>query len=313
MSEAIQPLPQEQPQPQPLEQEQEQEALTLLLLQDCRRMIQAGHRPVLGLNGPVGSGKSTLSRQLRQDFARAGLQLAVASIDDAYLPWAERRQRMAGNPFGVSRVPPGSHDPAALAEPILCWREQPWSGDGRATAALDLPRFDKTLRDGEGDRTTNWHGQADVVLLEGWLLGCRPVPEHELLAWSAAAGLNAPAQAWLQRSNQALQAYLQLWGTIDQLVQLWPASWSLPRRWRFQAEARQRRSGGGWLRPEQLDQLVQATLQSLPAPLYQRPLLQGARWVRELDARRRCRWQGPGGELLKRLDQSSSACSSATG
>jgi pantothenate kinase-related protein Tda10 len=64
MSEAIKPLPQEQPQPQPLGQEQE--ALTLLLLQDCRRMIQAGHRPVLGLNGPVGSGKSTLSRQLRQ-------------------------------------------------------------------------------------------------------------------------------------------------------------------------------------------------------------------------------------------------------
>ena len=87
----------------------------------------------------------------------------------------------------------------------------------------------------------------------------------------------------------------------------------MPRRWRFQAEARQRRSGGGWLRPEQLDQLVQATLQSLPAPLYQHPLLQRACWVRELDARRRCRWQGPGGELLKRLDQSSSACSSATG
>jgi D-glycerate 3-kinase len=311
MSEAIQPLPQEQPQEQPLGQEQE--ALTLLLLQDCRRMIQAGHRPVLGLNGPVGSGKSTLSRQLRQEFARAGLQLAVASIDDAYLPWAERRQRMAGNPFGVSRVPPGSHDPAALAEPIRCWREQPWSGDGRATAALDLPRFDKTLRDGEGDRTSNWHGQADAVLLEGWLLGCRPVPEQELLAWSAAAGLEAPAQAWLQRSNQALLAYLQLWGTIDQLVMLWPSSWNLPRRWRFQAEARQRRSGGGWLRPERLDQLVQATLQSLPAPLYQRPLLQRARWVRELDARRRCRWQGPGGELVNRLDQSSSACSSATG
>lgn len=311
MSEAIQPLPQEQPQEQPLGQEQE--ALTLLLLQDCRRMIKAGHRPVLGLNGPVGSGKSTLSRQLRQEFARAGLQLAVASIDDAYLPWAERRQRMAGNPFGVSRVPPGSHDPAALAEPIRCWREQPWSGDGRATAALDLPRFDKTLRDGEGDRTSNWHGQADAVLLEGWLLGCRPVPEQELLAWSAAAGLEAPAQAWLQRSNQALLAYLQLWGTIDQLVMLWPSSWNLPRRWRFQAEARQRRSGGGWLRPERLDQLVQATLQSLPAPLYQRPLLQRARWVRELDARRRCRWQGPGGELVNRLDQSSSACSSATG
>lgn len=205
MSEAIQPAP-------------APGALTLLLLQDCRRMIDAGHRPVFGLNGPVGSGKSTLSRQLRQDFARAGLQLAVASIDDAYLPWAERRQRMAGNPFGVSRVPPGSHDPAALVEPIRCWREEPWKGDGRATAALELPRFDKTLYGGEGERTANWHGQADAVLLEGWLLGCRPVPEQELVAWSAAAGLDAPAQAWLQRSNQALKAYLELWDTIDQLV-----------------------------------------------------------------------------------------------
>ena len=46
--------------------------------------------PVIGLNGPVGAGKSTLARQLQQRAAEADLKLAVASIDDAYLPWQAR-------------------------------------------------------------------------------------------------------------------------------------------------------------------------------------------------------------------------------
>lgn len=61
---------------------------------------------------------------------------------------------------------------------------------------------------------------------------------------------------------------------FDGLWLLRPERWSLPRRWRFQAEARQRRSGGGWLGADQLDDLVRATLHSLPPPLYQDPLLE---------------------------------------
>jgi D-glycerate 3-kinase len=287
--------------------------LPALLVERCRGLIAQGRRPVLGLNGPVGAGKSTLCRQLQQHFACAGLQLAVASIDDAYLPWRERQGRMAGNPFGVSRVPPGSHDPEALLQPITRWRAEPWNPDGSATAPLQLPRFDKTLLAGEGERTAPWSGQADAVLLEGWLLGCRPLAPERLEDWSTQAGLDPVAQEWLCRSNQALEAYLALWDTLDGLVLLWPSRWTLPRRWRFQAEARQRRHGGGWLRPEQLERLVQATLQSLPPELFMRPLLDHVCWVRELDGRRRCRWQGPGAAIVRRLDQASSPCSSATG
>jgi D-glycerate 3-kinase len=146
------------------------------LLQQAEERIARGQRPVLGLNGPVGAGKSTLARQLQQRFAAAGLQLAVASIDDAYLPWPQRQAALAGNPFGVSRVPPGSHDPQALVAALAAWRAPASEG------VLALPRFDKTLRGGEGDRIAPEAAPAQALLLEGWLLGCQPLAPAALEA-----------------------------------------------------------------------------------------------------------------------------------
>jgi D-glycerate 3-kinase len=279
------------------------------LLAWCQQETRSGRRPVIGLNGPVGAGKSTLARSLQQRFAAADLQLAVASIDDAYLPWQQRLEAMAGNPYGVNRVPPGSHDPAALLAGIRPWR----SG---ATQQLELPRFDKTLRDGQGDRVTPWCGAADALLLEGWMLGCRPLPELQL-STSAVEDtqhdLNPAELIWLQRCNHALKAYEPLWQELDQLLMLWPSDWRWPRRWRLQAEARQRRGGGGWMPAADLDRLVKATLRSLPPVLYQRPVLAQANGVRVLDSRRRYVWEGSGTAALERWAQPCSVSSSATG
>jgi len=258
---------------------------------------QLGHRPVLGLNGPVGAGKSTLALQLQQQAAAAGMKLAVASIDDAYLPWPARLEAMAGNPYGVSRVPPGSHEPQALLERIQAWR-------GHADGQLHLPRFDKTLRQGAGDRVEDWGGYADALLLEGWLLGCRPIADlahnHTLLQTE---DLNAAEQAWMLRCNDALSDYQPLWEVLDALVVLWPLRWNLPLRWRIQAEARQRRGGGGWLPAAELNQLVMASLRSLPPELFQRPVLAQASWVRVLDGLRRIVWEGSAEAAPAWLDQ----------
>ncbi|MEB3270290.1 MAG: hypothetical protein VKJ44_01395 [Synechococcus sp.] len=276
-------------------------------------------RPLIGLQGPVGAGKSTLGRQLEALAPRYGLTLVVASIDDLYSTWPERRRRLAGNPFGVSRVPPGSHDIPLLLAALARWR---------AGEALVLPRFDKRLAEGQGDRC-GWRRQAcDAVLLEGWLLGCRPVPAAPLQRWLAqeagpdrsrqdataaagplAAGRAEPAgpgaavrpatalvpgggaprlrpaeAAWLPHWNRELQAYLPLWEELDGLWILRPQHWGLPRRWRFQAEARQRRRGGGWLTAAALQALVRSSLCSLPPALYFDPLL---------PATLTCRWQKP--------------------
>jgi D-glycerate 3-kinase len=78
------------------------------LLERLIDLARQGRRPVIGLNGPVGAGKSTLARRLAQQAAAQGVHLAVASIDDAYLTWEARLEALKGNPFGVDRVPPGS-------------------------------------------------------------------------------------------------------------------------------------------------------------------------------------------------------------
>ena len=246
-------------------------SLPLVLLEAIRNLVATvPRRPVLALNGPVGAGKSTLGLELAALAASRGLRLAVASIDDLYLPLPERRARLAGNPFGVTRVPPGSHDVPLLLERLEAWR----SGD-----ALRLPRFDKTLAAGEGDRSAESLQQADALLLEGWLMGCRALGDELLAARLPAAlaswPLSEAERSWLPRWDLALVSYAPLWAACDGLWVLRPRGWSLPRRWRFQAEARQRRSGGGWLSAAALDALVRASLHALPPPLYQDPLVEG--------------------------------------
>jgi D-glycerate 3-kinase len=258
----------------------------LPLLERLRLLASGGRRPVLLLNAPVGAGKTTLSRLLSRLAPLLELRLAVASIDDAYLPWQERLQAMAGNPFGVTRVPPGSHDPQLLCRLIDRWR---------AGGPLELPRFDKTLRDGEGDRIAPARVQADALLLEGWLLGCAPLAAERDggLIWLEGQGLPSALQlrpeerVWLPRWDQALQAYQPLWARSDGLWLLRPQQWGLPRRWRFQAEARQRRLGHASLSAAALNQLVRASLCSLPPAMYQEPLRQRAEGIARLNGRRR--------------------------
>jgi D-glycerate 3-kinase len=270
--------------------------VTLPLLERLRRLAGSGANRVVGLSGLPGCGKSTLTELLARLASAEGLRLAVASIDDFYYPGEALDRSMAGNPWQAPRALPGSHDVDLLQQTLTNWRQ----GGG-----LRLPRFDKSLREARGDRSGWWQGEADVLLLEGWFLGCRPLGAGRLATLLASGdlprreGLTAAEVAWLPRIDAALNPYQAVWNDFTDLWLLWPERADLTRRWKAQQEATMRRRTGRCLSDDARERFVRMILNGLPRSLYHQPLLdplaEGSRFeaLALLDGRRRCLWSGP--------------------
>ena len=138
---------------------------------------------------------------------------------------------------------PGSHDLPLLKQVLTNFRL-----NGTAFA----PCFVKELAAGAGDRLGECLLAGDLLLLEGWCVGARGVP--------------------------ALQPYQAIWQQLDGLLLLRPPSFGRVMRWRLEAEAKQRRQGGGALPARLVATMVRSFYQHLPveqcfAPLWQQPQL----------------------------------------
>jgi D-glycerate 3-kinase len=188
---------------------------------------------VVGICGPQGSGKSTLTALVARLLEARGLSVAVLSIDDLYLARAERlRLAETVHPLFVTRGVPGTHDPA-LGLAVLDALARP----GRVA----LPRFDKAVDDRRPE--AEWPvfaGPADVVLFEGWCLGARPQPDEALeRPVNALERDEDPDGAWRGYANAALAgSYAELFARVDRLVLLLAPDFEAVRRWRGEQEAR---------------------------------------------------------------------------
>ena len=150
---------------------------------------------------------------------------------------------------------PGSHDLPLLAQILDDFRRH-----GQALA----PCFDKSLAGGAGDRRGQRLLQGELLLLEGWCVGARGLP--------------------------LLEPYALIWAKLDGLLLLEPPSPARVLRWRLQAEARQRRAGGGALKASAVGEMLERFYSCLPpelcfAPLIQAPALPS--WILQLDYQRR--------------------------
>jgi len=125
---------------------------------------------VIFMSAPQGCGKTTICDALVERFAADGKQCAALSYDDFYLTHAEQNEvakTHEHNRLLELRGNGGTHD-LQLFDDVLTALKR----DGKAKA----PRYDKTAFGGFGDRAglVDVEG-ADVVLVEGWMAGFKPV------------------------------------------------------------------------------------------------------------------------------------------
>lgn len=187
--------------------------------------------PVFGLSGLQGTGKSTLAAQMATLAQAQGRRAVVLSLDDLYLPRAQRQQLARQvHPLLATRGPPGTHD-AALGCALL---------DAlRAGEPVQLPRFDKLADERlPMDQAESIDAAVDLVIVEGWCLGA-PAEEDAALD----APLNAlerkedPQAIWRRYCNTALaRDYPPLWQRLDGLWFLQPPAFEVVVDWRWQQE-----------------------------------------------------------------------------
>jgi D-glycerate 3-kinase len=194
----------------------------------------ARERPgaLVGLCAPQASGKTTTARALERTFAAEGLRAVTLSLDDLYLPRAQREALAREvHPLLVTRGPPGTHDPALGLELVDALRRP---------GTVHMPRFDKAADDRAPPETL--HGPADLVLFEGWCVGARPQPEAELTAPCNALEREEDADAsWREYVNGQLTGpYRALFARIHRLVLLQPPSFEVVVGWRAEEERKLR-------------------------------------------------------------------------
>ena len=207
------------------------DALVLHRIAACRAG-QGGQPVAIGLAGAQGSGKSTVAARLTTRLAADGLRAAVLSLDDHYLTQAERASLgRTVHPLLQTRGVPGTHDVALARRTIDTLL--------RGQGAVSAPRFDKT-RDDRAPPAAWPRQQAplDVLLLEGWCVGARPMPDAALDHPVNALERNEDGDGrWRRHVNAALRSdYAPLFGRLQSLVLLRAPGFACVHAWRMQQE-----------------------------------------------------------------------------
>jgi D-glycerate 3-kinase len=197
--------------------------------------VAMGPAFVVGICGPQGSGKTTTARVVARLLEARGLKVASLSLDDLYLPRADREVLARdAHPLLRTRGVPGTHD-AALGLAVL----DDLAGEGETA----IPRFDKAADDRmPASAWTKVEGPVDVVLLEGWCVGAWPEPVEALRKPVNALERDLdPDGAWRAYVNAALAGpYRALFARLDLLVQFTAPDFESVLAWRQEQEAKLR-------------------------------------------------------------------------
>lgn len=221
---------------------------------------------IQGILGGQGTGKTTLSHILCLILKQLDYQTITISIDDFYKTYEERQKLKKIDPRFIWRGPPGTHD-IDLAINVLNQLKNPNNSN-----SILIPRFDKSLWNGQGDRiepeTIN---HPDIVLFEGWFLGVRPIDNSQFNDAPLPIKTEEDRQ-FAKDINEQLKAYLPLWEKLDRLMILYPQDYHLSQQWRKQAEEKMKSSGKTGMSDQEVEDFVNYFWKALHPQLFITPL-----------------------------------------
>ena len=212
-------------------------------------------RKIIGISALPGTGKTTLGKWLEEISLRLNFKIAVISIDDFYLPSDEMKLAIKNNPWNVSRGFPGSHSVKIMHDKLLNWKK---SGE------LNVPVFDKSLRNGLGDRSSWRLDNPDLLIIEGWFLGIEPIPIKINNKNLSFLELTPDETVYVSNIQKNLEEYLDVWKLIDNIWHLKPLKFEYMNMWKSNQEKEMFLQKGNALQDDKLSNFLRMLNVSIP-------------------------------------------------
>ncbi len=226
-----------------------------LLSQAYKLQNNFSERKIIGISALPGTGKTTLGKWLEAMSFKLNFKIAVISIDDFYLPSDEMKLAIENNPWNVSRGFPGSHSVKLMHEKLLNWK---------INGELFVPVFDKSLRNGLGDRSHWRSDNPDILILEGWFLGIEPLSIDIKDQNIKSAMFSSHESLYRLKIQKNLKEYLDVWGLIDNIWHLKPLKFEYMNMWKSNQEQEMFLQKGTALQDKKLSNFLRMLNVSIP-------------------------------------------------
>ena len=191
---------------------------------------QIKNKKTLMIAGSQGSGKSTLSIQIKKYFKKFYFKsVVILSIDDFYLSTYQRKQlakKLKTNLFDTRGVP-CTHNLKLLIETVDKLK--------RNNFPVYIPIFDKvTDNKKKHNRKVN---KADLIILEGWCVGSKPIdPLYLKKNINDLEKINDPDMIWRTAYNQSLVEYQKLFNKFNYYIFIKLPNWQYVINWKYKQE-----------------------------------------------------------------------------
>ena len=191
---------------------------------------QIKNKKTLMIAGSQGSGKSTLSMQIKKYFKEFYFKnVAILSIDDFYLSSHQRKQlakKFKSNLFDTRGVP-STHNLELLIETVNKLK--------RNKFPVYIPIFDKvTDNKKKYKRKIN---KADLIILEGWCVGSKPIDiEYLKKNINDLEKINDPNMIWRTAYNKSLVEYQKLFNKFNCYIFIKLPNWQYVINWKYKQE-----------------------------------------------------------------------------